>query len=124
MVQAPLGLRATGAEGVGEATYNRTSITSATARTRGPDGAWETVESVFARRAGRARGTLRRGRWLEEFCSKAQDHQPSSAEKPTALPARLGLHSLLLVHSCSQERSSGILLPSSQPLPPDPSTER
>lgn len=101
------------------ATYNRASITSTTTRTRGANGAWETVESVFARRTGRARGTLQRGRWLEEACWKAQDHQPNSAEKQTTLPTWLGLHGLILVHSHSQARLSRILLPFSQPLPPE-----
>lgn len=36
---------------------NRTGITSATTRTRGANGAWKTVQSIFARSTSRARGT-------------------------------------------------------------------
>lgn len=53
------------------ATYNRAGVTSATTRTRGTNGTWEAVESVFTRSSSRARGTLEGGRkrGLEEASS-------------------------------------------------------
>lgn len=74
------GGRATGRPGKGVATYNRASITSATTRPRGTDGAGETVESIFARSTSRARGTLEEGSWLEKACQKAQAHPGSGRE--------------------------------------------
>lgn len=109
-----MGLEGHGQTGRG-ATYDGASVTSATTRTRGADGAWETVEPVFARRASSAGGTLRRGRGLEKAHQKAQDHTPSSSEEPGTLPAWLWRHDLIIVHSHGQVGSSRTLL-----LPPAP----
>ena len=68
----------TGRQGWG--TYSRTSITSATSRPRGTDRAWETIESIFARRTSRARGTLQGGSWLEKAFRKAGAHPSSGRE--------------------------------------------
>ena len=72
------GWGAMGRQGWG--TYSRTSITSATSRPRGTDGAWETIESIFARSTSRARGTLQGGSWLEKALRKAGAHPSSGRE--------------------------------------------
>lgn len=72
------GWGAMGRQGWG--TYSRTSITSATSRPRGTDGAWETIESIFARSTSRARGTLQGGSWLEKAFQKAGVHSSSGRE--------------------------------------------
>ena len=76
------GWGAMGRQGWG--TYSRTSITSATSRPRGTDGAWETIESIFARSTSRARGTLQGGSWLEKAFQKAGVH--SSSDREARLP--------------------------------------
>jgi hypothetical protein len=50
----------------GKATYNRTSITSATTRTRRANGAGKTIESIFASSTSRARRTLEGKRSMQK----------------------------------------------------------
>lgn len=84
-VQAFSGLEDQGQTGWG-ATYNRTGITSATTRTRGADGAWETVDSIFARSTSRARGTLK---GEDGWRKPVRNHRttPTMVEMPTAPPS-------------------------------------